>query len=163
MRSPAVSWWMAQGAAPGGVSGQGSARAAEATLFLDSDPRVLRQSLERVRCALSEVETNTSVRIERFVGQLLARASELPRPRESMIQLRILVTPELIRLQAEGPATVLPYYPDAGPAPPGRVPSWVIDDLVDRWGPDRRHNGMHAAWFLIWRQAGDLGAAGAVR
>src|SRR5688572_28595345 len=122
--------WMDEGGAPRGASGQASARAAGGTLFLDSDPRLLRQSLERVRGALAEVERNTSLKIDRLVPQLLARVSELPHPREGMIQLRISVTPELIRLQAEGPPTVVPYRANAHPVPPGRLPTWVIDDLV---------------------------------
>jgi hypothetical protein len=125
----------------------------DAVLFIELDPRLLRGSLERVRAALNGVEPETSLRVERLVGQLVGRASELPRPGESMIQLRILVTPHLIRVQAEGPATVLPYYADAHPVPPGRVPTWVVDDLVDRWGPDRRHHGLHAVWFLLMREA----------
>lgn len=95
---------------------------------------------------LGDVETPTLHRMRLILGEIVGRSIE----DRGEIRIEIVVLPESVRIELVGRALVLPEDPDHHGETRSAFPDWVLNDLADRWGVDRRH-AEPGIWLLVDR------------
>jgi len=120
-------------------------------LAIDPSPRRLRQTLAAVDRRLAGLEAPTMRRIRLILSEVIGRSSQAAGTRRGPIAMQIDVMSESIRIELFGPGLSLPE-PDREPlaAGPPPFPGWVLGDLVDDWGIERRR-GEAGIWLLVAR------------
>jgi hypothetical protein len=128
-------------------------------LALDPSPRRLRETLALVDERLADVESPTVRRVRLILSEIVGRSSQPQLAGRDPIRMEIELLRESVRIELAGESLALP---DAGPRDPydGRsmFPSWVLGDLADNWGIDRRRSEP-GIWLLVERpraQSSDL-------
>jgi hypothetical protein len=86
-----------------------------------------------------------------LLTEVIGRSSDPRRQPRGLIRIDITVLATAVRIEVAGPALLTPS--ELGQPDPARhlaLPGWVLDDVADRWGLDRRSEDP-AMWFLIDR------------
>jgi hypothetical protein len=134
--------------------GQGTERreAALIRLTIDPSPRHLRQTLAAIDRRLAGLEEPTLRRVRLILSEVIGRSSLPVAAGPGPIVMQIDVVSDSIRIELFGPGLALPE-PDTGKRGDGRAvfPGWVLADLVDNWGVERRR-GEPGIWLLIARE-----------
>jgi hypothetical protein len=116
---------------------------------VDADPRILRESLERLSELWRLLEPTTAQRVRFLVTEIVSRSSDPRRHAAGPIRLFLEANPEVVRIEVSGLGLLNPHE---GWSTGERVcpfPVWTIEDLADRWGSSPDHP---AAWFEIDRE-----------
>jgi hypothetical protein len=136
-------------------STRGASERREAALIrltIDPSPRRLRQTLAAIDRRLAGLEEPTLRRIRLVLSEVIGRSWQQGAPTEHPIAMQIEVNNESIRIDLSGPGLALPQ-PDSGVPDEGRppFPGWVLGDLVDEWGTERR-GGEPGIWLRFARE-----------
>jgi hypothetical protein len=116
---------------------------------VDTDPRILRESLERLSDLWRLLEPTTAQRVRFLVTEIVSRSSDPRRHAAGAIRVFLEADPELVRIEVTGLGLLSPH--ERGWSTGERefpFPVWAIEDLADRWGSSPYHP---AAWFEIDR------------
>jgi hypothetical protein len=120
-------------------------------LAIDPAPRRLRQTLALVDERLAEVEAPTLRRVRLILSEIVGRSAEPPSASGDPIHMEIDVLHDSVRIELAGGSLALPEAgareQDYGRSP---FPSWVLFDLADNWGIDRRQSEP-GIWLLVDR------------
>ena len=118
--------------------------AALARVSIDSAPRRLRETLERLDEGLVDVELGTRRRVRIIVSEIVGHSTE-----DDEIRLEVVVLSETIRIELDGRGLALPDHPSfQHDESNGSFPSWLLTELADHWEVDRRRPGI---WLLVGR------------
>jgi hypothetical protein len=113
---------------------------------VEPSPGRLREMLAEVDWHLVDLEHSSVGRVRLVLTEILGRSTG----RDAQIRIEIFVLSETIRIELTGPCLALPV----GPGPRGgdepSFPSWLLTQLVDRWGIDHRKPD-RSIWLLIDR------------
>lgn len=122
-----------------------------ARLELDSDPRMLRQSLAVLDGALRGLEDEAARRVRLLVTELVARSAEARHLPRGSIELEIDICPSRVRLEVSGAGLLAPSQKGGNDRRAEALfPYWALDGLADRWALDRRAPGP-ALWLEVRR------------
>jgi hypothetical protein len=102
----------------------------------------LREALAAVDWELVDLEHASVGRVRLVLSEILSRSA-----RTGDIDVGISVFSETVRIDLSGPSLALP---DDLAASPGTFPTWLLADIAERWGIDRRKTG-RAMWVLLER------------
>lgn len=116
-------------------------------LSIDPAPGRLRETLAAVDEGLGDLEAPTLSRVRLILSEIVGRSTE----GRGEIHIEIAVLPEIIRIELAGQGLALPEHPSFqhGEARPS-FPLWVLSDLADHWGVDRRR-AEPGIWLLLGR------------
>jgi hypothetical protein len=120
-------------------------------LAIDPAPRRLRQTLTQVDKRLAQVEPPTVRRVRLILSEIVGRSSQPRSHRADPIRMEIELLRDSVRIELAGESLTLPEAgareQDYGRSP---FPSWVLFDLADKWGIDRRQSEP-GIWLLVNR------------
>ena len=120
-------------------------------VVIDPAPRRLRQTLAVVDERLAEVEAPTVRRVRLILSEIVGRSAGPRSAGGDQIHMEIEVLRDSVRIELSGKSLTLPEAgareQDYGRSP---FPSWVLFDLADRWGIDRRQSEP-GIWLLVDR------------
>ena len=106
----------------------------------------LRQVLRELDWELVDLEPESVGRVRLVLTEVLGRSTD---PDEHIL-IEIFVLSETIRIEMWGPGLALPEDL-AQPADEGAsFPSWLLTELANRWGVDRRRHE-RGIWLLVER------------
>jgi hypothetical protein len=117
---------------------------------VDSDARKLRHSLRQMRGLWKELEPGTARRVRTLLTQAVSRATDPQREANGPIRVRLQLRETAVRMEVTGPG--LHAQPDGSTVDDPSFPSWIIEDLAERWG---RGPGSETLWFEIDRAPDD--------
>jgi hypothetical protein len=107
----------------------------------------LREVLRKVDSELVDLERSSLGRVRLILTEILGRSTG----RNEQVRIDVFALSEVIRIELSGPSVALPQdlaaIPETGPT----FPSWLLTDLVDRWGIDQ-HKSERGLWLLIERE-----------
>jgi hypothetical protein len=112
------------------------------------DPANLQKSLDQVDTMLASVEPEVRRRARLLLSEVIARSSGPRRERGASIQIGLAVFPRTVRIGVRGRGLLMPSSATEGRP---SYPHWVLNDLADRWGRDRRGDDF-GMWFLLHRR-----------
>lgn len=120
--------------------------------FATSAARV-RESLACVDNVLRGSDPSIARRVRLLLGEIIGRSSD---PRRAgafgVIRVRLSIQPSAVRVELAGSPLLTPDELGAGADDvQSRLPVWIVDDLADEWGVDRRAEEP-AMWFRIARR-----------
>ena len=126
-------------------------QAALIRLTIDPSPRHLRQTLAAIDRRLAGLEEPTLRRVRLILSEVIGRSSLPSAAGPGPISVQIEVVSDSIRIELFGAGLALPE-PDTGKRGDRRAvfPGWVLADLVDNWGVERRR-GEAGIWLLVTR------------
>jgi hypothetical protein len=130
------------------AQGSGSDRREEPLLrfALDPAPGRLREVLRELDWELVDLEPRSVERVRLALSEVLTRSTG----NGDHIVIEIFVLSETIRIELSGPALALPEDL-AQPRDDGATfPSWLLSQLADGWGVDRRRSE-RGIWLLLER------------
>jgi hypothetical protein len=102
----------------------------------------LRDALAAVDWELVDLERASVGRVRMVLSEILSRSG-----RAGGVEVAICVLSETIRIELSGPSLALPE--DLATTPETFSP-WLLADIAERWGIDRRKPG-RAMWVLLER------------
>jgi hypothetical protein len=102
----------------------------------------LREALAAVDWELVDLEHASVGRVRLVLSEILSRSA-----RAGDIDIVISVLSETIRIELSGPSLALP---EDLATTTGTFPPWLLADIAERWGIDRRKAGP-AMWVLLER------------
>ena len=106
----------------------------------------LREVLQEVDLALVDLERASVGRVRLVLTEMLGRSAR----RGNRIRIEIFVLSETIRIELSGPSLAMPENLVAGRGDEASFPSWLLTQLVERWGIDHRRSD-RAIWLLLKR------------
>ena len=114
-----------------------------------ASPRTLREALAAVDAVLAGCDPEIKRRVRLLLGEIIGRSCNPGRDRSGTIRITLAILPSSVRVDLAGMALLVPEErgdPERDPA--SSFPAWVLTDLADQWGRDRR-TGQPAMWFLV--------------
>jgi hypothetical protein len=102
----------------------------------------LREALAAVDWELVDLEHASVGRVRLVLSEILSRSAGA-----EDIEVVISVLSETIRIELSGPSLALP---EDLATTTGTFPPWLLADIAERWGIDRRKAG-RALWVLVER------------
>jgi hypothetical protein len=102
----------------------------------------LREALAAVDWELVDLEHASVGRVRLVLSEILSRSAGA-----EDIEVVISVLSETIRIELSGPSLALP---EDLSTTTGTFPPWLLADIAERWGIDRRKAG-RALWVLVER------------
>jgi hypothetical protein len=131
---------------PSGARTNGPDHVLSSVVEIDSDARGLRESLKRLSALWRELEAGTAQRVRFLLTEVVSRVADPRRRPRGPISVRLDVLAAFVRIEITGPGLLTPY----GPADLDGLsfPSWVIEDLAERWGSGPSDD---AIWFEVER------------
>jgi hypothetical protein len=122
-----------------------------AQVVVTPTPARLRESLERVDSMLDGVETDVRRRVRLLLGEIIGRSSSPEAEPSAPIQIDVAILPSTVRIEVSGDGLLMPDTTGGGGSSTRpSYPHWVLHELSDRWGSDRRTDGF-GMWFLLAR------------
>ena len=106
----------------------------------------VREVLQVVDSELVDLERSSLGRVRLVLSDILARSSG----RDEHIRIEVFVLSETIRIELSGPSLALPQDSARTAETEPTFPSWLLMQLVDRWGIDQR-NSERGLWLHIER------------
>lgn len=115
--------------------------------------RHIRDSLSCVENVLRSTDPGVSRRARILLGEILGCSSDRRHTGSGAIRVRLSIQPSSVLMQVAGSALLM--TPDelaagAEDFPESSLRTWMVDDLADEWGVDRRAEEP-AMWFRIAR------------
>lgn len=114
---------------------------------IDRSSGRLRDALADVDWHLVDLEHSSVGRVRLVLTEILGRSAG----GDEHIRVEIFVLSDGIRIELSGPSLALPANPGATPDDESTFPSWLLTELVDRWGIDDRRSE-RAIWLLLDRR-----------
>jgi hypothetical protein len=106
----------------------------------------LREVLAEVDWHLVDLDHASVGRVRLILTEILARSTG----RDEQIRIEIFVLSGGIRIELTGASLAVPANRGSQPDDESSFPSWLLAELVDRWGIDHRKQG-RSIWLLLDR------------
>ena len=121
-----------------------------AQVVVSPTPTKLRESLERVDSMLLDVEAGVRRRVRLLLGEVIGRSASPDVEPTASIKIEVAILPSAVRIDVSGDGLVMPNTRAEGDSTRPSYPHWVLHDMADRWGRERRTDGF-GMWFLLAR------------